>query len=187
MTDEKWTMENSMQVIMVMVATVNGRITRGDDPNIYTWTSKEDADFFFSLMNRHTLIIMGSSTYEAAKEKIKPDKDRLRIVLTADPRKYEADLIPGKLEFSNKKPRELLAGLAAEGYKTVLLVGGGILNAAFLQDNLVTDLYLTVEPKIFGTGKPLIGDGEFERSLLLQSVERLNPQGTLLLRYTVLP
>lgn len=170
---------------MVMVATVNGKITRGDDPSIYSWTSKEDADFFFSLLNQHNLIVMGSATYKAARDKIKPEKERLRIVLTRNPGKYSSETLPGKLEFSNESPKELVERLEKSGYHTMLLVSGGRTNALFLQEDLVNELYLTVEPRLFGKGKPLMADGDFFKNLKLQSIEKINEQGTLLLKYNI--
>src|SRR3990167_10570212 len=120
-----------MKVIMVMVSSVNGKITRGEDPDIYSWTSKEDADFFFSLLNQHNLIVMGSITYEAARNKIKPDKERLRVILTRTPEKYAKDAIRGKLEFTSESPKKLVKRFEKGGYNTMLLVGGGKTNALF--------------------------------------------------------
>ncbi len=182
-----------MKVIMVMVATVNGKITRGDDPDIYSWTSKEDADFFFSLLNQHNLVVMGSSTFEAARDKIlrqaqdmvKPAKERLRVVLTRNPEKYANEALPGRIEFSSESPETLVERLEKQGYSTMLLVGGGKTNALFLKDSLVDELYLTIEPRLFGEGKPLIAEGEYYLDLRLQSCEKLNEQGTLLLKYSV--
>ena len=64
-----------MKVIMVAVSSINGKITKGKDPNIYSWTSKEDSNFFFSLIKKHNLIVMGSKTYEAARRIIKHEKN----------------------------------------------------------------------------------------------------------------
>jgi len=170
---------------MVMVSSVNGKITRGEDPDIYSWTSKEDADFFFSLLNQHNLIVMGSITYEAARNKIKPDKERLRVILTRTPEKYAKDAIRGKLEFTSESPKKLVKRFEKGGYNTMLLVGGGKTNALFLEASLVNEIYLTVEPKLFGMGKSLIAEGNFTKNLKLQSVKKLNEQGTLLLKYNI--
>ena len=52
-----------MKVVMVAVVSANGKLTRGNDPDIYKWTSKEDQNFFFSLISKSKLIVMGSGTY----------------------------------------------------------------------------------------------------------------------------
>lgn len=172
-----------MIVILVMVQTVNGKITKGNDPNIYSWTSQEDADFFFQLLKKHTLIVMGSGTYEAVKENIRPRAGQLRIVLTSNPAKYQKVAIPTQLEFHSVSPEELIRQMEKKGFDTMLLVGGGEVNKAFFQAHLIDELYLTVEPEIFGSGKHMIKDGDFTQKLRLISFQKLNEQGTLLLHY----
>src|SRR3990167_3664298 len=172
-----------MRVILVMVQSLNGKITRGDDTDIYKWTSKEDQKFFFSFLKKHEVIIMGSRTYEAARKNIKLDDKRLRIVLTSTPKRYSSEQELGKIEFTNANPADLLARLETDGYKQVLLVGGGKVNAAFFAQNLVDELYLTIEPVLFGKGKAIIAEKKFNANLKLINLTKLNPKGTLLLHY----
>lgn len=168
-----------------MVQTVNGKITKGNDPNIYSWTSKEDADFFFRLLKKHTLIVMGRGTYEAVKKNIRPRAGQLRIVLTRNPAKYQNVAIPSQLEFHSASPEELIRQMEKRGFATMLLVGGGELNKAFFQSLLIDELYLTIEPRIFGSGKHVIKDGDFTQNLRLISLKKLNEQGTVLLHYRI--
>ena len=170
---------------MAAVSSVNGKTTKGENPNIYSWTSKEDSQLFFSLIKENNLIVMGAKTYEAAKKLIKLEKDKLRIALTRNPQKYSADAVKGSLEFSNESPLELVKRLSKKGYKKMLLVGGGQINTLFLKANLVDELHLTIEPKIFGTGKNLISEEGFNKQLKLINVKKLNSQGTLRLEYKV--
>ena len=86
---------------MVAVSSLNGKITKEKDPNIYSWTSKEDSQLFFSLIEKSNLIVMGSKTYEVARKFIQHKKNRLRIVLTKTPQKYLRESIGGMLEFTN--------------------------------------------------------------------------------------
>ncbi|MBI4033148.1 MAG: dihydrofolate reductase [Candidatus Blackburnbacteria bacterium] len=174
-----------MKVILVMVSSLNGKITKGRASNIYSWTSKEDSKLFFRLVEKHNLIVMGRKTYEAIRENIELRPDKLRIVLTKDPQKFASDTVPGSLEFSNESPAELLSRLQRIGYTEMLLVGGGEVNALFLKSSLVDELYLTIEPIIFGTGKTLVADEELDVSLKLIGVKKLNKKGTLHLRYRV--
>ncbi|MDO8504149.1 MAG: dihydrofolate reductase family protein [bacterium] len=174
-----------MNVVMVMAASLNGKITRGRDSNIYSWTSKEDSELFFQLVEKHNLIVMGRKTYEAIRENIELKPGKLRIVLTKNPQKFASNTVPGSLEFSNETPRELLDRLERKGYTEMLLAGGGEVNALFLKSSLVDELHLTIEPVIFGTGKALISDEKLEVSLKLISVKKLNKKGTLHLRYKV--
>src|SRR3989344_543184 len=110
-------MTTPMKVILAAVTSTNGKLTRGDDPDIYKWTSKEDQEQFFKLLEQAGLIVMGSSTYESAKDMIrkslKPQISQitpktLRIILTSNPEKYKDEEIPGQLEFKNETPLQLI-------------------------------------------------------------------------------
>lgn len=174
-----------MKITMVAVSSLNGKITKGEDPNIYSWTSKEDSEFFFSLIKENNLIVMGSKTYEAAKSLIKHEKNKLRIVLTRNPKKYLNQAKNGMLEFISENPPELIKKLESRGYSRMLLVGGSETNALFLGQNLINEIYLTIEPKLFGNGKNLVKDDDLDKQLKLVNVKRLNDQGTLQLKYKI--
>lgn len=171
---------------MIMVTTLNGKTTKGNDPDIYKWTSREDQKYFSSLLKKNNLLVMGSETYEAARKNIKLDSHQLRVVLTRGPGKYKANAVLGKLEFSNESPQQLVKRLENKGFKQMLLLGGGTINTLFLKESLVDELYLTLEPKIFGKGKTLVREGEFAILLELINVKRLDQSGTLLLKYKIL-
>ena len=170
---------------MVMVSSLNGKITKGNDPNINLWTSKEDAKFFSSLRDKHDLIIMGRRTYDAVRSEIKPKPDKLRIVLTKTPARYSNETVKGGIEFTNEHPIKLLRRLVSKGFKNCLVVGGSEIARLFLQSSLVDELYLTIEPRIFGKGKSMFTEGEFEAYLKLISFKKLNSRGTLNLKYKV--
>ena len=174
-----------MKVTMAAVSSLNGNITKGNDPNIYSWTSKEDSQMFFSLIEKNNLIVMGSKTYEIAKKIIKHKKNKLRVILTRNPEKYLDQTIKGILEFTNDSPLKLVKKLESRGYKKMLVVGGGTINCLFLKSKLVDEVYLTIEPRIFGTGQELVGEENLDISLKLISIKKLNKKGTLLLKYKV--
>ncbi|MDP2586638.1 MAG: dihydrofolate reductase family protein [Candidatus Komeilibacteria bacterium] len=172
-----------MKITMVMVCSVNGRITKGNNPDVYLWSSKEDKDFFLPLVKKSKLIVMGSKTYEAVRKNLDLSQNKLRIVLTKNPKKYSVQAIPGKLEFTNQTPASLVNRLRKLGHKSILLLGGGVINALFLKAKLVDELQLVVEPLIFGQGQLLVAEANFNTSLMLISHKVLNRQGTLLLKY----
>ena len=170
---------------MVMLSSVDGKIIKGKNSNIYTWTSSEDQKYFFSLIKKHNLIVMGRETYETSRPVIKLEKGKLRIVLTRSPKKYSNQTIKGQLEFTDESPEKLLKRLSTLGYKNILLVGGGIINGLFLKQNLVDELFLTIEPMIFGIGKNIVEGQLLNTKLQLISIKKLNKTGTLLLKYKV--
>ena len=174
-----------MKIVMVMVSSINGKITNQNDPNIDSWTSKEDSVHFYSLINNHNLIVMGRKTFEAAKDKIKLEPDKLRIVLTKSPDLYKDQTIPGQLEFSCETTNKLVERLTKSGYKKILLVGGSEINRLFLKYKLVNEIYLTLEPILFGKGNQLLETVKLEQDLKLVDFKILNNKGTLLLHYQV--
>lgn len=175
-----------MKVTMVMVASVNGKITKGDNPDVRAWTSDEDAALFASIKENATVIIMGSKTYEVARAKMKLKPGTLRVVMTRDPQKFAADSVSGQLEFTSEFPKELIVRLAARGLKEALLFGGGETNALFLESKLVDEIRLTIEPLLLSTGKSLVSDMLTDIQLKLMSTEKLNDKGTLHLVYEVI-
>lgn len=174
-----------MQITLAMVMSADGRTTKGDDPNIYSWTSPEDQEHFFSLIAKNNLIIMGRKTYESAAEKIRLSPERLRMVMTKNPDSYADSAVKGQLEFSNEPPVELIRRLDANGFTRALLVGGETLNWYFLKAGLVDELLLTVEPQLFGSGAGLFSGPLDSLKLELLEQKQLNDQGTMLIRYKV--
>lgn len=174
-----------MKVTMVMVASVDGKTTRGNDQNVYKWSSLEDQEYFFSLIKKNNLIVMGRETYETSRSVIKLEKGKLRIVLTRSPKKYSNQTIKGQLEFTDETSGKLVKRLSSLGYKNLLLVGGGIINGLFLKQKLVDELFLTIEPRIFGSGKNIVEGQLLNTKLQLVSIKKLNKVGTLLLKYKI--
>lgn len=71
----------------------------------------------------------------------------------------------------------LIDKLKRQGIKTILLEGGGILNHAMLSLGLVDEIYITIAPRILGSGINLI-NGSLEKEILLklEGIIQLNDQ-----------
>lgn len=179
-------MNKPMLVTLVMVETVDGKTTLWHEPEIHGWSSKEDQEHFRSLLSTHTLLVMGRKTYESVKNHIRLSPNLRRIVLTQRPEEHKERHVQGQLEFSDESPKDLVRRMVAEGYTTMLLLGGSEVNESFLSDHLINECYITIEPKFFGSGKPLFATTNVDISLQLRDMMRLNDQGTILLRYTIL-
>lgn len=173
-----------MRITLVMVESIGGETTDGEKPP-YEWASPEDQEQFYAEISRVRLIIMGRKTYESIKNIIKPTSDIRRIVMTSKPEDFEKEHINGQLDFSSALPNDLVQGLEQEGYKEALLVGGPELNESFLNEHLVTNIQVTIEPRIFGEGKRFVNG--LQKSVQLKLIESrvLNEIGTLFLHYKV--
>ena len=174
-----------MNITLALVTSVNGKLTRGTSTNIYEWTSKEDRQYFFSLIDAYSLIFMGRKTYEASKSVIRLKPGTLRIVLTRQPERYVQETVPRQLEFSADSPKVLVKRLEKAGYKEALVVGGSGVASGFLRAKLVDTVNMTLEPYLFGTGVQFLDRMGLNVSLQLMSYKQLNARGTLLLTYNV--
>lgn len=175
-----------MKVTMVMISSVDGKTTQGNNQNVYDWSSSEDQKYFFSEIKKNNLIIMGRETYEKSKRVIKLENGKLRIVLTRNPEKYLDQSVVGQLEFSSETPKELVKRMTISNYKKILLVGGATINGLFLKNKLVNEFHLTIEPRLFGTGKSIADKQILNTKMRLISIKKINNAGTLLLKYKII-
>lgn len=171
-----------MRIILVMVSSVDGKTTH---PTIHGWSSPEDQEHFCTLKAEHPVIIMGRKTYDMVKHELQLSPKILRIVMTKNAKAFTKDIVPGQLEFTDESPHALVQRLSRFGYESSLLVGGSNLNNEFLKDKLITDCYITIEPRFFGRGKSIFTAEEIDIPLTLTEMTKLNIQGTLLLKYKV--
>jgi dihydrofolate reductase len=174
-----------MNVTLIAVQSIDGKTTKWGEPNIYTWTSKEDHDNFFSHIDSNNFIVMGSKTYDAAKSVIRLAPNKITLVMTKNPSRYSDDAIPGQLEFTSQTPEQIIQAFK-KSYSDLLLTGGAEINKLFFDAKLVNKIILTIEPVLFGDGTNLVESFPFDISLELNSFKQLNKKGTLLLEYSVL-
>ena len=175
-----------MRIVMIAASSLDGKISQWDKPGVVGWNSDEDKQYFADLISHASLSIMGSGTYEVIRGTIANSSEKLRVILTSTPEKYHSERVEGQLEFWNATPTAAIEKLAQLGYTEALLLGGSEVHGSFLAAGLVNEIWLTLEPKIFGTGKSLAGVSRLEVNLRLLEQAQLNGNGTLLLKYEVL-
>jgi dihydrofolate reductase len=173
-----------MKKILVFVTTLDGKITRWEDPDVRKWTSKEDQHYFEKVWDASHLIVMGSSTFEAGSRKADPSHHL--IVMTRTPAKYKDREVVGQLEFTNQSPTQLIAHYEKEDLTQILIVGGAHIATSFLKEKLIDEVWLTIEPKIFGAGSNFVINESLDIDLKLLSFEKINEQGTLITKYLVI-
>lgn len=168
-----------MKVILVMVQTLDGKIAKNAHHKSLTWSSKEDTKHYKQFTQEIGTIVMGSATFESYGQRFLPG--RRNIIMTSNPDKYEKK--PG-IEFFKGTPSQLVQKLEAEGVESIALSGGTSINTAFLEEKLIDEIYLTIEPILFGEGMSLFNkEFDFIRLELLD-FSKLS-QNTLLLHYKV--
>lgn len=170
-----------MKTILYMGVSVNGYIAKPNGDS--EWTSKEDLDGFYNQSKKAGNIIMGKNTFLAAQQYgYFPFPDALNIVVSNQDIENKWQ---DKVTITNKSPKDILSMLSEKGFETAFLAGGGQLNSSFMKDGLVDEIYLDVEPLVFGKGIQVIAPADFEFELKLLEVNKLNSD-TVQLHYKVL-
>lgn len=162
--------------IAFVAASIDGRISL-KERTPPRWTSKEDWEFLQRSLARMDAVVVGRNTYEAAAARL---RKRNTFVLSHHPK---APSKRGTVTFVN--PAKIHLARLLEGYKSVAVLGGGMVYRCMLQKGLLDELFVTVEPLIFGRGKEMFVGGTKTTRATLLTVKRLNRTGTLLLHYRI--
>jgi riboflavin biosynthesis pyrimidine reductase len=171
-----------MEIVLIAVQSLDGRLTRHDEPGT-GFASPEDQVLFREKLQACDALVMGAGTYAAARERIRPHlaAERIRFVLSRQPERWQEDQVPGKLEFTRGGPAEIVDRLHRIGKQRLGVLGGGQVNRLFLQAGLVDELWLTLEPRVFGSGVPLC-EGQCDTRYTVAEIRPLSP-ATIFLRY----
>jgi dihydrofolate reductase len=149
-----------MKVILYMAISTNGIIAKSDDDT--SWISKEEWDSYSLAIRTAGCLIVGRRTYHILTKQ--PEFAELKDVkLVAVSEEDFTTLSPN--HFIAHSPKEALDLL--KDFKEVIVAGGGTLNASFLAENLVDEIYLDIEPIIIGEGIPIFKGKDFEQKLEL--------------------
>jgi dihydrofolate reductase len=175
-----------MFVRMIMATSINGLITKGDDPNPAHWTSKEDQRHLISVIKSCDVMVIGRNTYEAGPSFFGNLPVKV-AVMSHDTSPEIAKRLPRNVRFFNGKPDKILKHFEGLDVKRVLIGGGGSVNSDFMKAGLVDELTLTIEPKIFGSGKPIFAASDFAIDMTLTNIRWLNANGSIILTYRKSP
>lgn len=165
-----------MKVFLIAALTADGFIGRNAS-HLADWTSPEDKKLFVKLTKEAGVLVMGSRTFATIGRAL---PGRKIFVYTSKPEAFAA--VDG-VEATNEDPAALVARLQTDGTSGLAICGGASIYSLFMQSGVVDELYLTIEPVLFGTGVPLFGN-EMETELALLDTRQLN-DNTVLLHYSV--
>ncbi len=146
-----------MEVVLYAALTLDGRLTRHDEEGT-PFVSAADQAFLREELAQCDSSIMGARTYALYRETIRArqPEGRRRLIWTRNPADWHRDTIAGSLEFTATAPTDLIAELHRDGRRRCALLGGTQAYTAFLKEGLVDALWLTYEPRLVGTGLPLL-------------------------------
>jgi len=162
--------------VAYVATSIDGRISL-EKRKLPDWTSKEDWKFFQSELAHADAVVVGRNTYLTAQSRL---QKRTTFVLSS---RIKNTLKKGTVTFINPACNDLKKLFSV--YKTVAVVGGARVYQTMLDSNLLHELYVTIEPLVFGRGVPMFSGGSKTKQFELVSVKKLNATGTLLLHYKV--
>lgn len=162
-----------MKVILYMAITVNGLIAKEDDDT--SWVTETEWVSFSSAIKMNGNMIIGRRTYEVMLQNDEFNRSNLNevktVVLTKD---ILFKVHNPKFISVVASPREAVDILHKQGFETIMVCGGGRLNSSFMRENLIDEIYLDIEPIVFGKGIKLFFDADFETKLELIGVKNLS-------------
>ncbi len=145
--------------------TADGKIGKNSH-HFPDWTSLEDKKFFAQISQKHQVVIMGDKTFFTLPA---PLPGRLNVVFTLEKNPKAKE----NVKWVTGEPKNVLAELEKMGYKSAILGGGAYLNSLFLKQQLIDEMIITIEPKIFGQGLSLFAQA-FDINLKLKEIQKLN-------------
>jgi dihydrofolate reductase len=166
-----------MRVFAIAAVTANGFIGQTSDQTSWDWTSPEDRKLLVQLTKEAGTVVLGATTFATFKRK-RAFPGRRTIIYTRHPETINVE----DIETTDESPRVLVERLTREGATGLAVIGGTSIYNQFLESNLLDELYLTVEPILFGSGIPLFENAQAQLHLLDSFA--LN-ENTILLHYAV--
>ncbi len=166
-----------MKVTLYMAITANGMIAR---KNLETPWSDEEFNSYYEKVKEAGNVIVGSRTYpQFLDTDIESMGKPLMVVLT------RSNKVSGKenVVFAQSATKALEI-VKDKGFDQALVTGGGETNKAFLETGLIDEIYLDIEPLVFGEGIPLFSPSNVELKLKLLETKKISDQ-TIQLHYKV--
>lgn len=171
-----------MEVILLAAISADGFIARSTNDRSFDWTSPEDKKFYVDTIKSADAVVISSRSFSVIK---KFPRGLTFAVYTRKPNDFtnhRPDVI--KAFPTQDSPQQLIQKLQKSGFKKIVIAGGSAIFNLFLKAGVVNQLFLTVEPILFGQGVNLLNQLVNIKLRLVKSTH-LSSQ-TILLEYDVL-
>ena len=164
------------------------------------YIARQDGDIGWLLQRDDPTEDHGYAAFIADKDWIVMGRGSYEKILTFDEWPYERPVLvlsrqladtpvpvalKGKVQFSNRAPKEVIDDLATQNAHRVYIDGGQLIQS-FLREGLVADIVITTIPVLLGSGKPLFGSLPHDIDLTLLS-SRSFPSGLVQSYYRLTP
>lgn len=163
-----------MKVLLYMAISVNGYIAKSDHDT--PWTEAEFASYAEKVKEIGNLII-GRTTYDLmlGENAFADLNEPYVVVLTSSQDKPTRE----KTVFVNDFNMAMSA-LEKQGFKIALVGGGGQADTAALDSGKLEELFVDVEPVVFGKGIPLFAPSNSNLKLELIETKKIGESGVQL-------
>ena len=151
-----------------MAISIDGFIAKKNHDS--DWVSEVDSEIFEAKIKKARCLIVGRKTFEQYKGELYPMAGVLNVVLTNNKSKLQETK---NIIITNKSPKDIVKYLEGKGFKEIIVIGGGNLNASFLKENLIDEIFLSIHPLILGDGIKLFENIEKFVELRLLEVKKL--------------
>lgn len=166
-----------MKVTIIANISANGKILLSDNP--HHKLPKETMDFYLKYANKVGNLIIGLKTFENFQqfpEEIKVHFKGIKIIILSN----TSHTIEGYKVIES--PEKAIDYLTAKGIQEVAIGGGTGTFNAFIDKDLVTDIYFNISPLITGNGGVLGNNNELNTKFKL--AEHIVNEDYLLLHLT---
>ncbi len=170
-------MKKGIRKVIYMAQSVNGFIARLD--NSTNWSTEEWRAFKEFAQNFQNVVI-GRKTFELMLEEDGLTTFDGLCIFVISKEKFETDKNIQIVENIEK----LINILESKEAVNLLIAGGTTLNTSFLNLNMVDELVLDIEPKVFTEGIPLFVKMESEKDLELLGYKKVG-NNTLQVHYKI--
>jgi dihydrofolate reductase len=170
-----------MKVILYAALTANGMVAKSDGNS--DWPSPEDFDSFNTTCRKAGGVIMGRHSFDnfnGGNMADWPNADGLHIALT---HQNHLETKHPNIKLA-KSPQEAIKIAEQTGLMEIVVCGGSQIFGIFMKEKLVDEMYLDIEPLLFGEGMPFFKTGDFEVNLEFIESKMLN-KNTIQLHYKV--
>ena len=156
-----------MKVILYMAISLNGMIAKSDDDT--SWISKEEWDSYSLAVRNAGCLIVGHRTYNILTKQPEFSEFKDVKLVVVSQKDFQTLASNHLVAHSPKAALKLLIN-----FEQVIVAGGGMLNASFLEENLVDEIFIDIEPIILGKGISLFRDKDFECNLKLVGQKKMS-------------
>ncbi len=170
-----------MKISIYIAISSNGFIS--NSRNVPDWLSPEYGQEFYSICKEYKAVIMGKTTYNILAPNYLPlTTEGTTVVLTTD---RQAKSENSTVVFTQNNATEIVQMLTDKGHEEAVIIGGAMTISEFINAKLADDIYLIIEPTLFGSGLELLKNVEFEMKLKLLDLKKLN-ENTIQIHYEII-